>query len=353
MARILYGVHGIGHGHGMRALTIARAFKDHQFLFLSDGDGQKLLEHDYQVEQIPTSGSPAYNHAMPYSRAVSSFFKNRSDKSARVHLKKIIGQFSPDLCICDYHDASLAIGKTLGIPCITLDHQHVALAKHPNLPWLRKMELALMKIACSIQFRAADQHAVISFFRPDSVAKKLKLFQPLLRSEVVEQSVSRRGHVLAYHGYSTTRHFYAFLARLPYPVICYGADREEKNGNLWFKRKRTHEFLNDLASAEFVISSAGHSLLSESLYLNKPIMAFPIRNAAEQYLNGFYLEKLGYGLMNDAFAPSWSRFERFQKNLDQYRETIAKNQFNGNQEIFRYLDQLFSASARNGGMPSP
>ena len=53
MARILYGVHGIGHGHAMRALTLARHFPEHEFLFLSHDTGAAILGQEFPVEHCP------------------------------------------------------------------------------------------------------------------------------------------------------------------------------------------------------------------------------------------------------------------------------------------------------------
>lgn len=44
MARILYGIHGTGHGHAMRGLTIARRLGAHEFLFVANDDAPKILE---------------------------------------------------------------------------------------------------------------------------------------------------------------------------------------------------------------------------------------------------------------------------------------------------------------------
>jgi len=37
--------------------------------------------------------------------------------------------------------------------------------------------------------------------------------------------------------------------------------------------------------------------MSEALFFNKPIYSIPIQNQFEQMLNGYYLERLGYGLI--------------------------------------------------------
>ena len=44
MARILYGIHGTGHGHAMRGLTIARRLGAHEFLFVANDDAPKILD---------------------------------------------------------------------------------------------------------------------------------------------------------------------------------------------------------------------------------------------------------------------------------------------------------------------
>ena len=49
MARIIYGVHGTGHGHAIRTLTVARHFGEHEFLFLSHGAGAAILRPEFKV----------------------------------------------------------------------------------------------------------------------------------------------------------------------------------------------------------------------------------------------------------------------------------------------------------------
>ena len=44
-----------------------------------------------------------------------------------------------------------------------------------------------------------------------------------------------------------------------------------------------------------MVGSAGQTLISEALYYGKPLIVFPIKQAFEQFLNAFYVEKLGYG----------------------------------------------------------
>ena len=62
MAKILYGVHGTLHGHAMRALTLARHFSEHDFLFVTHDRGTAVLSPEYRVVEIPGPLTIYKNH---------------------------------------------------------------------------------------------------------------------------------------------------------------------------------------------------------------------------------------------------------------------------------------------------
>ena len=62
MAKILYGVHGTAHGHAIRALTMARRFPEHEFLFVSHEAGPAILQGEYPVVDIPSLGTVFTRH---------------------------------------------------------------------------------------------------------------------------------------------------------------------------------------------------------------------------------------------------------------------------------------------------
>ena len=67
-------------------------------------------------------------------------------------------------------------------------------------------------------------------------------------------------------------------------------------GKIQYRDFDEDTFLDDMASAPFVMINGGHSAICEALALGKPILAEPIQAQYEQVLNGQYLEKLGVGL---------------------------------------------------------
>ncbi len=344
MANILYGVQGTGHGHAVRALTIARFFKEHTFLFISDSDGYDLLHPEFRVLKISITESPTFHHTLQYSGTVVSFFKDILGRNRKTRtVMGVIKEFKPDVAVTDFEPFLQGISRRLGIPCLSLDHQHIARFCSIDVPLAQRVNLLLFQLAVWIQFRKITKHMVISFFHPElhSTKKHVKVFPPLLRQQVMERTATEGEHVLAYHGYSTTAEFHRFLRSLPHPVRSYGMNEDRTVGNVRYKKKSTEHFLDDLASCRYVVSTAGHTLLSEALYYGKPVMAFPIRNACEQFINGCYLEKNNYGLMNDAFNPSRSVLERFEQNMADYKRNIEKVSFCGNEEILAVLGHYF------------
>ena len=75
MAKILYGVHGTGHGHAIRALSVARHFPQHEFLFVSHGHGAALLKPEYPVFDCPNPVTPVRRHQVA---ATELLWKNLS-----------------------------------------------------------------------------------------------------------------------------------------------------------------------------------------------------------------------------------------------------------------------------------
>ena len=125
--------------------------------------------------------------------------------------------------------------------------------------------------------------------------------------------------------------------------MVYGFDREERQGNLWFKKNSESGFLNDLASCRYVVCGGSHSLLSETLYYGKPVFSFHIQDAFEQYLNAFYLERLGLGACCTKFQPSPALVPAFEAKVEQFQRNMQHHSFCGNQEIFTAVARFITS----------
>jgi UDP:flavonoid glycosyltransferase YjiC (YdhE family) len=105
--------------------------------------------------------------------------------------------------------------------------------------------------------------------------------------------------------------------------------------NLKVKGFSTEDFINDLAECSGIISNGGFTLISEAIYLGKPIYSVPIKGQYEQRVNGFLVEKMGYGLTSNDFDEE--RFEKFINNMEEYKKNLSKYYQDGNKEFEKKL----------------
>jgi uncharacterized protein (TIGR00661 family) len=349
MAKIIYGVHGTGHGHAMRALTLARHFSEHEFLFLSHGDGAELLQGEHRVVNCPNPVTPVRLHQVDIPALIkgnTKVFLKRKQLLSRV--LKELEDFKPDVALTDYEFFVPQASRLVGLPCLSLDHQHVITCCSHRIPVGQLYSYLATYQSIKRLFSNGSDHIVTSFFLPPlKKGEKTRLVPPLLRQSVLEVAPEAGEHVLAYHGYGTAQGFFDFLEAIPRKVLVYGSDIDSSRGNLVFKKRSGEEFLQDLASSCYVVGSSGQTLISEALYYGKPLVLFPIKNAFEQYINGLYLERLGYGRSYTDFKKGLGDINSVENNLDYFQENISKADPCGNQEVF----SLVTSFIKNGVLP--
>jgi uncharacterized protein (TIGR00661 family) len=344
MAKILYGVHGTGHGHAVRALTLARHFTGlgHEFLFVSHGTGAAILRREFPVEEVPNPETPIRGHKVALAAAIYSNLSVR--RHSRLYLDQtlqIMARFQPDVTMSDYEYFVPRAARRAGLPCLSVDHQHVITACRHPVPLGQYPAYLSTAWAVKTFFSRASDHLVISFFQPPRCSEDRTLIvPPLLRETVLQRQPSEGGHVVAYQGYTTFERFFPFLQAIPSPVVVYGFDRERKEGNLHFKKSSETAFLDDLSSCRYVVCGGSHTLISEALYYGKPVISFPIQGAFEQFLNAFYLERLDYGRNFNGLRPSPEIIPAFEARLKDFRRRISGETFCGNREIFARVERF-------------
>jgi len=336
MARVIYGVHGTGHGHAVRALTVARHFPQHEFLFLSHGTAADLLRQEYEVVDCPNPETPVKGHKVAGLATIYSNLKVRSQsRQLSRRVLDLIERFKPDAALTDYEYFLPRAARRVGLPCLSLDHQHVITCCPHPVPWGQHLSYLITSWAVRRYFSAASHYLVTSFFQPTlHPGIKVWLLPSLLRESVLARQPQDGDHVVAYQGYATFKRFFPFLSAINRPVLVYGFDQDRTDGNLRFKKHSEEGFLDDLASCRYVICGGGHSLISEALFYCKPVISFPVKNAFEQFLNAFYVGHLGYGRYFTGLRPSPEIIPAFEAGLEDFRRHIQGGRFCGNTEIF-------------------
>ena len=126
--------------------------------------------------------------------------------------------------------------------------------------------------------------------------------------------------------------------------IVYGYDKNQSVKNIQYKSFSHDGFLDDLRQSNGVIASAGFSLMTEALYLKKPFLAIPLQGQFEQLLNGFLMEKLGYGKCITSLTSE--DISAFLYHRPDYRDKLSGYTHTGNEAIKAMLDRLISDDAK-------
>ena len=192
-------------------------------------------------------------------------------------------------------------------------------------------------IVKSIMFKA--DYYLTMCFSGCKIQDKSHLFpiQPILREEIMKAKPKRLDYVFVYQSTKSYDKLIDILKRINYKFVIYGFDKDKKVDNLVFKKfDDGKKFVDDLVNCKAVITNGGFTLISEALYLNKPILVVPIKKHFEQILNALYVKenKFGefYGDLNE------NHVVEFIINLKKYRfDKIHKW---NNDHTFRLLDML-------------
>ena len=352
MARILYGIHGTGHGHAMRGLTIARRLGAHEFLFVANDDAPKILEPEFRVHRIPNLGTVFRNYQVDVGATVRKAIPLLWHRQRYVdEVLRLIDQFKPDVCMTDLEYFVPRAAEKAGLHCLTLDHQHViTCCRHGWLPPRMWWDHLLQGITPRYLFRPTEQNLLVSFYAPPVQPRyHARVVPPILRESVLRLNPRDDGHVVVYQSNSTHRKLVDFLLQATdRPCYVFGYDRTEgREGNVIFMKKSEEGFLKLLEGCSYVIQGGGHTLMTEALHLGKPILSLPLKAMVEQCFNALYLERLNYGMQADMMTLEPALLRRFEERLPEFRASIARGHFCGNDLVFGLVDTFI----RTGTLP--
>ena len=228
MARVLYGIHGTGHGHAMRGLTIARRLSRHEFLFVADDDAPKILEPEFPVRRLPNLGTVFKDYKVDMAATISRALPLLWHRQRYIdQVSRLIDEFRPDVCMTDLEYFVPRAAEKAGLPCLTLDHQHIITCCQHNLPPNMWWDTFVQGLTPRYLFRPTAENLIISFYSPPVLPQyKARVAPPILRDSVLALNPRDDGHVLVYQSNSTHRKLVDFL-RAATRKTCYvfGYDR--------------------------------------------------------------------------------------------------------------------------------
>jgi uncharacterized protein (TIGR00661 family) len=345
MTNILYGVNGEGAGHSSRAREMITHLQEqgHAVHVVSFDRGLKNLAADFDVTEIFGMRLATVHNQVRYGRTVlrNLLTVPSAAKSVR-KLNRLAEEWNIQLVVTDFEPMSCHTGHKLGLPVLSIDNQHCLTYGEISYPREYRKEAAAAKMVTRLMTPHADAYFVTSFFSARPKNKRTFFFPPILRKAVLE-SIPTEGEAVVVYVTSPAVKLIDALKGIRQTFVCYGFNREGRDGNLWFRKPSQPAFLKDLTEARAVVANSGFSLISEALHLGKPYLAWPVEHQFEQVFNAFYIGKMGYGAYWDDLTKE--KVESFLFNLDAYRENLGKYPRNDNSALFGALDEFVSKHA--------
>ncbi len=334
MARIVYGCCGEGQGHSSRTLTMTRALQalGHEVLVLAARKAYTVLHPQLpNVHEVPGLFLVYHNNQvqlLPTLRGNLPLALNR-----RAIARKILPwleEFRPDLAITDFEPFLPIAARMAGVPYISLDHQHVIPHLRMQVPFALRGEFATTKWIVRMCHSGERANLVTSFFHAEKTPAATRCLPPILREEVLRQTPRNDGHVVVYQTSASFGNLPELLQKLPFDFRIYAFDRAGTEGRLTFRPRAAKTFLEDVATADWVLSNGGYTLLSECLHLGKPVLSVPIDRQFEQWINAHHLEQMGFGMMTTTRQFGSAILEKFLARKEEYRAKLTRHNFNGN-----------------------
>jgi len=320
--------HLVEQGHDVRLVSYDRGYRN-----LKDG---------FDVTEIEGLCIASEDNKVSVVKTFTKNLKRLPDGHKRLQdlRRKLFKEFRPDCVITDFEPMAAYLARHYSLPLVTIDNQHRMRYLKYDCPKGLKLDRRVTKTIIRAMVPRPDVSLVTTFFFGKARNKRTFLFPPILRREVLGLRPERGDHILVY----VTSGFESLLDELRgFPresFLVYGYDRTDGEGTLTFRPFSKDGFLQDLATAKAVIATAGFTLISEALYLRKPYLALPMQGQFEQQLNGYQLERQGYGKSAD--EPSPETIGDFLYRLPDFEEKLQVYQPGDNSEIKEKLDELLA-----------
>ena len=358
MARIIYALSGQGRGHTSRVMATSEALRarGHEVLFCCGGTAREILESRGE-RVLPV---PALRQVMDANRVCLRATLQRNWRrvlcTPRItrRLADTFAAQNADLLITDFEAFSPRAARRIDLPVLSFNHQQVVTETRYQLPPRYWPSAALTAAAIKMIAPRRPQHVLLSsFFFPElKHPGRTTLVPPIIRPAVQqlndEGNVERGDHVLVY--YNQTEGAEAVLdtlRRVDAPFVAYNfgtPQQPERFSNITFKQPSLEGFLRDLATSRAVICTAGFTLISEGLYLGKPLLVVPNGGIFEQIINARFLQKEGLGEAVIGSSLSTGDVRRFLGRADRYAQRLhGSSGACGNDAAVRCIEKVLES----------
>lgn len=332
MARIVYGVSSEGMGHATRSHAVITYLlkKGHDVHILTSDRAYDFFAGKYgeRVHRIKGFHLIYEDNKLSNTKSTLAMLKTLSS-DLRPTFRTLADCFThlrPHVVISDFDVFSALFGRWCRIPVIAANNISIVHKTRIDLSGMKLNYSRLTtKWSSKLATVKADHYVIPTFFYPPTKRRNVHLTAPVVRDIIVKRKPTRGKHILVYQTSPTCLRLLRTLKDLDETFYVYGFGKRPREGNLHFFPFNDTTFIDHLASSKAVITGGGFSLISEALYLKKPILSVPLRDHFEQINNGHQLQRLHYGEYN--VEPAKDDVEGFLLKLPSYQHTLDKYSF--------------------------
>jgi uncharacterized protein (TIGR00661 family) len=348
--KILYGVPSEGMGHATRSKVIIEHLLEngHDIRIATSDRAFELLEKSFPGRGIRIEGLHLnYKQGgIDKSASVANFMATaRESLAANIrqyfHLRK---ESPPAAVISDFESFTYLFAKLGRTPLLSIDNMQVInrCKLGIDIPADEKESYRLARAAVKAKLPYCNRYLVSAFFDAPPIKKNTRIIPPILRDIVLKTAgmkLPSSAHILVYQTATSQSDLISGLQKVRNEsFIVYGLGRDETLGNVILRSFSEEGFVRELATARGVITNGGFSLISEAVYLRRPVCSFPLGGQFEQYINGTKIEQLGFGRSFSSFSPD--AVKAYLYDLKRFSSTLAGYRQNGNRRTFEEVDRF-------------
>jgi uncharacterized protein (TIGR00661 family) len=353
--RILYGVVGEGMGHATRSSVILEHLTQHHDVHVVvSGRARDYLAQRF--ENVHKIWGLTIQYEGNSVRKLGTFLENLKGavKGLPSNVKAyfdLVDEFHPDVVVSDFESFSYLYAKNHLLPVISVDNMQIINRCQHDAALLggHERDFELTKSIVKAKLPGCFHYLIATFFYPELRKERTTLAPSILRPEVLAAKSEPGEHLLVYQTSTTNADLMSALKQSGLPCKVYGVRRgikaDEVEQNLTFRPFSEAGFIDDLRTARAVVAGGGYTLMSEAVYLRKPVLSLPVQGQFEQTLNALYLQKLGYG--RHAEVLDKATLDAFLADVPRCAENLKGYSQDGNRAMLAALDeQLAKATSQ-------
>lgn len=337
--KILVGICGIGNGHLNRQTSVIEYLLEcgHEVVIATtDNNKEHFFKKcpNVKVININIPWITCNTKGIDFKDSLNKYIDNNVDqyKTFFEFAINVENAFNgiPDVVITDYEPNVAQYSYAVNVPLICMEQQSKFL-------YLKEEKIENFSIVEEIKrinyfFPKYDKKIISSFFPIKIKDNKVKIVSPIIKN--MKKIDKKKNQVLVYFSpYSDSLKYKLILDAisqinyLDFIVYTQYQFGEYYPSNIVFKTFG-ETFKNDLENSQFLITTAGHQLLSEAISINIPLYLIPL-DTYEQNYNALMVKKYKLGTIGKKINKNeielfYSKLNYYLTNMDDFKSKYYK-----------------------------